>query len=316
MAIPDHQMLMLPLLQITADGREHQQAALVEVLADEFSLIPEERAELLPSGRQTRFYNRVYWARVYLTRAALLQNAGRGRSRITKRGRDVLAGNPDRIDDAYLSQFPEFREFRRRSSRESNQPPKDKATPEHEAPDDKHEAASESDTPDEALEDIFERIRAQLIQELRQQMKQSSPRRFETLVVDLLLEMGYGGSRRDAGSVVGKSGDGGIDGIIKEDRLGLDVIYIQAKRWEAKVGPQVVREFSGSLDMHRARKGVLITTSGFSPDAKESAERSDKQIILIDGHQLAELMIDHNVGVSEVQSYVVKRVDEAYFEDE
>ena len=154
-----------------------------------------------------------------------------------------------------------------------------------------------------------------MVQELIQQMKQSSPRRFETLVVDLLLAMGYGGSRRDAGEVVGKSGDGGVDGIIKEDRLGLDSVYIQAKRWDGTVGSRVVREFSGSLDMHRARKGVLITTSEFSRSAKDAADWLDKHIILIDGQQLAELMIDHNVGVSAVQSYVVKRVDEAYFEE-
>ena len=278
--------------------------------------MPEERAELVPSGRQTRLYNRVSWARNHLTSAVLLQRTGRGRTRITQRGREALGGNPEGIDNAYLNQFSEFRDFRRRSNKESSQPPRPKTTPENDASGKTFEATSESDTPDEALEDIFERIRAQLVQELRQQMNQTSPRRFETLVVDLLLAMGYGGSRRDAGEVVGKSGDGGIDGIIKEDRLGLDLVYIQAKRWEGTVGSRVVREFSGSLDMHRARKGVLITTSGFSPDAKESAERSDKQIILIDGHQLAELMIDHNVGVSEVQSYVVKRVDEAYFEDE
>ena len=316
MAIPGYQKFMLPLLRITADGREHQQAALVEALADQFSLTPEERAELIPSGRKTKLYDRVSWARNYLTGAGLLERTGRGRSSITQRGREVLAGNPERIDNTYLRQFPEFREYLRPSRKGRGQQSDQVPTPEHEAPDDKPEAASESDTPDEALEDIFERIRAQLIQELRHQMKGILSRRFETLVVDLLLAMGYGGSRRDAGQVVGKSGDAGIDGIIKEDRLGLDLVYIQAKRWEGTVGAQVVREFSGSLDMHRARKGVLITTSEFSRSAKESADWSDKQIILIDGHQLAELMIDHNVGVSEVQSYVVKRVDEAYFEEE
>ncbi len=316
MPIPDYQTLMLPLLQITADGREHQQAALVEALADKFNLTPEERAELIPSGRQTRLYNRVSWARNYLTGAILLQRTGRGRSSITQRGREVLAGNPARIDNTYLRQFPEFRDYLRSARKERDQQSEHKTTSESDTPDEALEATSESDTPDEALEDTFQRIRTQLVQELRQQMKQSSPRRFETLVVDLLLAMGYGGSRRDAGSAVGKSGDGGIDGIIKEDRLGLDLVYIQAKRWDGTVGPRVVREFSGSLDMHRARKGVLVTTSEFSQSAEESAERSDKQIILIDGDQLAELMIDHNVGVSEVQSYVVKRVDEAYFEDE
>ena len=316
MAIPDYQTLMLPLLRIVADGREHQQAALVEALADEFDLAPDERAELVPSGRQTRLYNRVSWARNHLTSAVLLQRTGRGRTRITQRGREALRGNPERIDNAYLNQFSEFQDFRRRSNRESRRPPRPKATPENDTSGKAFEATAESDTPDEALEDIFERIRAQLIQELRQQMKQTSPRRFESLVVDLLLAMGYGGSRRDAGEVVGKSGDGGVDGIIKEDRLGLDLVYIQAKRWEGTVGSRVVREFSGSLDMHRARKGVLITTSEFSQSAKESADWSDKQIILIDGHDLAGLMLDHNVGVSEVQSYVVKRVDEAYFEEE
>lgn len=316
MAIPDYQTLMLPLLRIIADGREHQQAALVEALADEFDLKPEERTEQIPSGRQTRLYNRVSWARNYLTGAGLLQRTGRGRSGITQRGREVVAGNPDRIDNAYLRQFPEFRDYLRSAGKERGQQSEHVPTSKGAAAGETREAIAESDTPDEALEDIFERIRVQLIQELRQQMKQSSPRRFETLVVDLLLAMGYGGSRRDAGEVVGKSGDGGVDGIIKEDRLGLDLVYIQAKRWDGTVGSRVVREFSGSLDMHRARKGVLITTSEFSQSAKESADWSDKQIILIDGHDLAELMIDHNVGVSAVQSYVVKRVDEAYFEEE
>ena len=192
-----------------------------------------------------------------MTGAALLQRAGRGRSVITQRGREVLAGSPDRIDNVYLRQFPEFRGYLRSAGKERVQESKQEPTPEKDAPGATLEATSESDTPDEALEDTFERVRAQLVQELRQQMNQTSPRRFETLVVDLLLAMGYGGSRRDAGEVVGKSGDGGIDGIIKEDRLGLDVIYIQAKRWEGTVGSRFVREFSGSLDMHSARKGVL-----------------------------------------------------------
>ena len=217
MAIPDHWTLMLPLLRVVADGRDHQLAALVEVLADEFNLTPEERAELVPSGGSTRFYIWVYWARKYLTEAALLESPRRGRYRITQRGLDALAENPDRIDNAYLRQFPEFREFRQRSGKRGVQQTKQVSSPgsdapveaqdpldESDTPDEGPEATFEGDTPGEALEATFQGIRAQLVQELLQQMKQSSPKRFETLVVDLLLAMGYGGSRRDAGSVVGK----------------------------------------------------------------------------------------------------------------
>lgn len=306
MAIPDFQSIMLPLLDLLADGEERTRRELVEDLALHFRLTDDERNELLPSGKQERFLNRVSWAYSYLKRALLVENTGRGRVRITPRGVEVLQSRPERIDIKYLMRFPEFAESRY-FSRQNNRHSEDAAA------DDADEVPQ---TPEEMLEVGYQSLRRELARELLQRVKSVSPRFFERLVVDLLVAMGYGGSRKDAGQAVGQSGDGGIDGIIKEDRLGLDVVYVQAKRWDGTVGRPVVQAFAGSLEGQRARKGVLITTSQFSQDAREYVSRIEKRIVLIDGEQLAQFMIDHGIGVAEVASYTVKRIDADYFDQD
>jgi restriction system protein len=293
---------MLPLLKIAGDGQEHSIGEIIDTLAIQLELTEEDKQEMLPSGRQTKFYNRVTWARAHFKMAGLLENTARGRFRITQRGLEVLQSNPDKITIKLLAQFPEYVEIQSRSRRSSK-------------PDD--EKVEEPDqTPEEALESSYQNLRQALAQELLERIKNCSPRFFEGLVVDLLVSMGYGGSRKDAGQAVGQSGDGGIDGIIKEDKLGLDVVYIQAKRWEGNVGRPVVQAFAGSLEGQRARKGVLITTSQFTQDAKDYVSRIEKKIVLIDGDQLAQLMIDHGIGVAEVANYTVKKIDLDYFEEE
>jgi restriction system protein len=301
MAVPDYQSIMLPLLKITGDRQVHSLGKVIDTLALQFGLTDEDRQEILPSGRQAKFDNRVGWARTYLKKAGLVESTGRAKFCITERGLQVLNSNPTEINVQFLKQFPEFLEFQS-IARQSNRR-------------DEEEIESEQ-TPEEILESSYQSLRHDLAQELLGRVKGSSPRFFENLVVDLLVAMGYGGSRKDAGQAVGQSGDGGIDGIIKEDRLGLDVVYIQAKRWEGTVGRPVVQAFAGSLEGQRARKGVLITTSQFSQDAQEYVNRIEKKIVLIDGEQLAQLMIDHGIGVAEVASYVVKKSDLDYFDEE
>ena len=303
MAVPDYQSLMLPLLKLAGDGEEHRLAEAIDTLAQRFHLAEEERKEMLASGTQKKFDNRVSWARTYLKKAGLLQSSGRGTLRITERGLDVLKSDPPEIDSRYLRRYPEFVAFHGSSQRGGK-------------PEANEKIDEPGETPEETLETGYQELRNKLSEELLVQVMECSPRFFEKLVVDLLLAMGYGGSRRDAGQAVGQSGDGGIDGIIKEDRLGLDTVLIQAKRWENSVGRPVVQTFAGSLEGNRARKGVLITTSCFSREAREYVTRIEKRIVLIDGKQLSELMIDHGVGVTEIASYTVKKIDLDYFEDE
>lgn len=303
MPIPDYQTLMLPLLRYFGDDQEHSLSEAVEAISAEFNLTPEERLQLLPSGTSTYIGNRVGWARTYMKKAGLLESPRRGVVRITDRGKEVLRKKPARIDVKFLDQFPEFIEFR--TSRHA-----DEATVVTETP------AAAATTPEEALEDAYDRLRATLESELLQRVMTASPAFFERLVIDLLVRMGYGGSFRDAGQAIGRSGDGGIDGIIKEDRLGLDVIYVQAKRWEGSVGRPEIQKFAGALQGHRARKGVFITTSSFSRDAQEFVERIDSKIVLIDGATLTRFMVDSGVGVSLVTAYEVKRVDSDYFSEE
>lgn len=291
---------MLPLLQLAGDGNEHTLSEAADVLANHFGLGEDERREPLPSSRQGKFYHRLTWARNYLGKAKLLTGSGRGRFQITERGHEVLSTDIHYIDSNYLRRFPEFRAFRRMSE----------TKPDIAAIEDK-----EGKAPDEILDEIIGTMRRQLAQDLLEQLKASTPRRFEQIVIDVLLALGYGGSREDAGLAVGQSGDGGIDGIIKEDRLGLDTIYVQAKRWEGNVGRPIVQGFAGSLDGVRARKGVLITTSQFTPEAKDFVGRIEKRIILIDREQLAQFMIDFNVGVEVADTYVIKKIDEAYFNE-
>ena len=303
MAIPDYQTVMLPLLQCLTDGAEHNIGEVVDALAEEFHLSAEERQQLLGSGQQTVIRNRAGWARTYLKKAGLIASTRRGFFRITDRGQSVLTSMPARIDVKFLEQFPEFVAFRELR---------------HERPGEIQGAAAVTSdaTPEEALDAAHQRIRLDLEVELLDQVKTASPSFFERLVVELLVQMGYGGTLRDAGQAVGKSGDGGIDGIIKEDRLGLDVIYIQAKRWDATVGRPEIQKFAGALQGHRARKGVFITTSSFSSEALEYVSRIDSKIVLIDGSALAKHMIDHNVGVSTSRSYEVKKIDSDYFSEE
>jgi len=290
---------MLPLLRFCADGREHGRHDAQPFLAQKFALTESELAELLPSGKQAKFVNRIAWAKSYLKQAGLLETTTRGIFRISERGRSVLADNPTRVDMKYLERFPEYQAFRS-GQRFANQ--QDEAV-----------GSIQQVTPEELLESGYLQIRTALAADLLAQIKLASPAFFEHAVVDLLLRMGYGGTREDAGQVVGKSNDGGIDGIIKEDRLGLDVIYIQAKRWEGDVGSSEIRNFIGALSVHKAEKGVFITTSGFTKNARETAAKVSSKIVLIDGPTLAELMIDFGLGVSTVNTYEIKRIDSDFF---
>lgn len=307
MAIPDYQSLMLPLLRHITGGAEHSFRDVVETLVRKLNLSEEDVAQRLPSGKQTTLENRVGWARWYLLKAGLLDAPRRGWMRIAIRGQEFLGTDPASLDVRTLLQFPEFAEFYRPSTsspRANGQPV---------AADIPGEAAAQ--TPKESLEASYQLLRGQLAQELLQRVKSASPRFFEELVVDLLVAMGYGGSRADAGRAVGKSGDGGIDGIIKEDRLGLDVICLQAKRWQETVGRPTVQGFVGSLIGRGARKGVMITTSQFSKEALQYASTlQNHSIVLVGGQELAELMIDHGVGVAIEATYTVKRLDLDYFE--
>ena len=302
MAIPDYQATMLPLLRFASDGAEHSLRDAIEALAQGFKLSDEERRELLPSGQQAVFDNRVGWARTYMKKAGLLRTTRRGFFEITERGIDALKENPSKIDGKFLEQYQEFREFK--SLR--HQPAQSREQEELEL----------TRTPEEALERAYQNLRNDLAVDLIIQIKQSPPSLFERLVVELLVKMGYGGSRKDAGKAIGKSGDEGIDGIIKEDRLGLDIIYIQAKRWENTVGSPEIQKFAGALQGQRARKGIFITTSDFSSEAHDFASRIETKIILIDGEQLAQMLIDHNIGVSPVANYEIKRIDSDYFTGE
>ena len=306
MAIPDYQTCMLPFLRFLSDGKEHTLREAEDALAEHFALSSAERAELLPSGQQGIFKNRIGWARTYLKKAGLIAAPKRAVFRITERGRKTLADKPVRIDVKFLEQFPEFIEFR-----ESSKPSSENAS--IVAPIDG--TATTAATPEEAIELAHQGPREQLAQELLSRILACSPSFFEQLVVELLVKMGYGGSRRDAGERIGQTGDGGIDGIIKEDRLGLDLIFIQAKRWQGSVGRPEIQKFVGALQGQRARKGVFITTSTYTVDAIDYASRIDTKVVLIDGKQLSALMIDFDVGVSVSASYVVKRVDSDYFEE-
>lgn len=302
MAIPDYQSVMKPLLRFTADQLEHSLREAVDSLAVEFKLTQNELKELLPSGQQFIFVNRVGWARTYLKKAGLLESTRRSHFRITARGLEVLKQAPGRIDVKYLDQFDEFKEFRNLKRARLDDPEiKDELS---------------DSTPEEALETAYKQLRDTLANDLLQQLKGSSPGLFEKIVVELLVKMGYGGSRKDAGKAIGRSGDEGIDGFIKEDRLGLDIIYIQAKRWDGTVGRPEVQKFAGALQGQRARKGIMITTSAFSKEAHDYASRIENKIVLIDGEQLAQLMIDHALGVSSVALFEVKKLDSDYFSEQ
>jgi restriction system protein len=301
MPIPDFQSLMLPLMNLISDGREHAVRDATLEIGRQCNLSEAEWAEMLPSGRAPLFYNRLAWAKTHLKKAGLIDQPKRGMIVISHRGRQVLLAQPNKIDLRLLGQFP-------------------KLTGQVESPhvmDNELTQSVVSTSPEEVLERAHAEISQELADELIETIKQCSPEFFERLVVKLLLNMGYGGSQIEAGKAVGKSGDGGIDGVINEDRLGLDAIYIQAKRWEGSVGEGPIRDFKGALDAKGASKGVFITTSTFTPAAQTAAKNSRSyRIVLIDGARLAQLMIEHDLGVSIAATYHLKKIDSDFFVDE
>ncbi len=303
MALPDFQSMMLPLLKLAADGQPHSLADARAALATEFGLTQAERDELLPGGGQTKFANRVAWVKSYLQQAGLLSSPKRGYFQVLPRGEKVLMSPPPKIDIKFLEQYPEFVAFRTPKAE-----PLEHATP-------SVTDSAESDTPEESLEVAHQKMTAALASEVLTRVKTASSDFFERLVVELLLRMGYGGSRSDAGQAVGKSGDEGIDGIISEDRLGLDVVYLQAKKWDGTVGRPEIQKFVGALHGKRAKKGVFISTGSFSAEAVAYVEHIDPKVVLIDGKRLGQLMIDFEVGVATARTFQVKRIDSDYFED-
>jgi restriction system protein len=305
MAVPDYQSFMLPLLRLFQDSNANSLNSAYEALAAELNLSEADRQQLLPSGQQKTYQNRIGWAATHLKKAALLTNPARGKLQITSLGLEILQQNPDKITSKFLRQFPDYLTFLGHAASSQQQETK---SPELTAPEN-------SQTPEELLQTAYQTLKSEVAAELLQLLKSSSPGFFERVVVDLLVAMGYGGSRKAAGKAIGRSGDGGIDGIISEDPLGLDNIYIQAKRWEGNVGRPMVQAFAGSLEGFRARKGVMITTADFSKDAKDYVTRIEKKIVLISGEMLAELMVENNVGVTERERFVVKRIDIDYFEE-
>lgn len=302
MPIPDFQTLMRPLLAAHEDGAEHINRDLVSELADQFELTEDERREMLPSGGARLFDNRVGWAKTHISQAGLLESPRRAVSVITERGRAVLKDYPDRVDLRVLGTFEDYKEFRNR-----------RKSPEEQA--ESEEETANTQTPEESLENAYQKVRRQIEAELLTSIMDNPPDFLERVVVDLVVRMGYGGSRKDAGEALGKSGDEGIDGIIKEDPLGLDIIYLQAKRWEGTVGRPEIQKFAGALQGQRARKGIFITTSSFSAEALNYVSMIESKIILIDGIRLAKLMFDHGIGVSSASTYEVKRIDSDYFTD-
>lgn len=298
--IPDYQSIMLPLLKYAGDKNEHHIRDAIDQLTNEFGLKEEERKEFVPSGQQLTFDNRVSWAKTYLKKAGLVESTRRGYFRITERGVSVLEDRPDKINMKYLEQYPEFTEFRNSS----------KSVIEESGGVQEY---GES-TPEELMGVGHRKLQNDLAYELLDTIKRCSPSFFERLVIDLLVKIGYGGSREDAASkVTGKSGDEGIDGTINEDKLGLDTIYVQAKKWENTVGRPEIQKFAGALQGQRAKKGIFITTSTFSKNAIEYVSMIDSKIVLIDGKQLAKLMIENDVGVSRIVSYEIKKIDSDYF---
>lgn len=302
MAIPDYQTVMLPLLQLLADGEEHTMKNIVQELGKQFKLTEKELSILLPSGGSLVFASRVGWARTYLKKAGLLDSPKRAVLVITERGKKVLSTNPPIIDNQLLRQFPEFVEFQN-FKKEVSESTTDTQT--------------DQQTPEETIDFAYQKIRQSLAQEILDTVRKVSPAFFERLVVALLVKMGYGGSESEAGKAIGKSGDEGIDGTIKEDKLGLDIIYIQAKRWQAGnvVGRPELHKFVGALAGQGAKKGIFITTSSFTKEALNYIPRNETKIVLIDGVQLAQLMIDYNLGVSLKKIYEVKRLDSDYFDE-
>jgi restriction system protein len=302
--IPDYQSLMLPLLRLVSDRQEYKFRDIVDGLSEQFNLSDAERKELLASGQQPIFDNRVGWAKTYLKKAGLLDTPKRATILITQRGLDVLKQNPEGINARFLRQFPEFVEFQTTKRDTSHE----------------EQTSDEIDTqtPEETLENAYRKIRKSLALEILGKVIEQPSGFFEKLVVELLVKMGYGGSFKEAGKAIGKSGDEGIDGTIKEDKLGLDIIYIQAKRWQPGnvIGRPEIHKFVGALAGQGAKKGIFITTSSFTKDAIEYIPRNETKIVLMDGEQLANLMIDYEIGVTKMTSYDIKKLDSDYFNED
>lgn len=302
MAVPDFQSFFKPILDIAADNQEHSVKDARQMIRSMMALSDDDLKEMLPSGTQSKFDNRIAWAISYFVQARVLERPKRAYFKITDRGRELHLKNHSKIDVAILKAYPEFQEF-------------------HSAKASSPDTSTETDTtvtatPEEVLQQAYQSIRNDLASEILEKIKSNSPGYFEKLVVDLLVAMGYGGSRADAGQSLGKTGDEGIDGIIKEDRLGLDVIYLQAKRWDSTVGRPEIQRFVGALHGQRAKKGVFITTGKFSSEAMDYVATIDPKVILIDGRTLVEYMIDYNLGVSTATTYEIKRIDSDYFSEE
>ncbi|WP_417799021.1 restriction endonuclease [Terasakiella pusilla] len=301
--IPDYQTLMLPVLKEAANG-EVSTRDVIEKLALAYALSDEEREQLLPSGKQRTFDNRVHWAKGYLKQAGLVRYTKRGYYITTGEGQKVLGQAPERIDNAFLKQFSAFLDFQSRKGQQQDESLKEPA-------DDQPDA-----TPDEVLRAAHRKINASLAADLLDRVRESTPHFFERLIVNLLLAMGYGGTSEDAARALGKSGDNGVDGVVDQDPLGVDQIYIQAKRYAAgnNIGAGDIRDFFGALSLKKAQKGLFFTTSDFSPSARQTAKDLGMRIVLIDGQQLAKLMIQYNVGCRDEEILHLKKMDEEFFE--
>lgn len=303
--IPDYQTLMRPVLRLAAEG-ELKISDVIDRLADEFGMTPDERAEILASSGQTVLYNRAQWAKTYLKQAGLVEPTRRGYVQITERGKIILCDPAVEIDTRLLKTFPEFMDFQSRGKRGV------KST----APFTQESTLEASSTPEELLSEAYEKIAAAVAIELLDRLRTGTPAFFERTIVSLLLAMGYGGSSEDAGRAIGQSGDDGVDGVIDQDPLGVDQIYVQAKRYAVgnQVGPGAIRDFFGSLSLKKAQKGIFVTTSGFSKSAIDTARQIGARIVLIDADQLGRLMVRYNVGCRDQEVLHIKRIDVDFFE--
>lgn len=305
MSIPDYQTLMLPVLKFASSGQEVSVRDATEALSREFGLTPEERRSLLPSGKTTTIYSRTQWAKAYLKQAGLVENSRRGHFAITQEGKKVLASNPSHIDVKFLRSFPSFPEFEKRAGASASD-------------DRTHENISsrQVETPEELIQSAHEQLETTLAHELLDRIRQAPPEFFESLIVSLLLAMGYGGSLDNAGRALGRSGDGGVDGVIDQDARGLDRVFIQAKRYMDgnNIGSGAIRDFFGSLNLNKATKGLFVTTSTFSPSAVKTAEQLSHRIVLVDGEHLAKLMVRYNIGCRIEETLYIRRLDEDFFD--
>ncbi|WP_353259039.1 restriction endonuclease [Prochlorothrix hollandica] len=304
MTIPTFQNILLPLLKLAEDGHQHSLQDAMRDLANYFKLTEQESKDLLPSGKQTVFANRVGWSRTHLKKAGLLEYPNRSFFQITPLGIELLETKPSDINTNLLKQYPQYLEFIGSTDKDTTLVIESGCD------------TTVNQTPEELLEYSYQEIRTTLAQEILDKVKACPPDFFEKLVVELLVKMGYGGSIKEAGRAIGKTNDEGIDGIIKEDRLGLDAIYIQAKRWNDVVGRPEIQKFVGALAGQGAKKGIFITTSRFSEHAKDYSPKNDTKVVLIDGEELAQYMIDFDLGVSVVSEYKLKKIDIDYFEAE